>query len=434
MGAISIISNEKDFSFIVEKNPLTGMTAKAIRKGYAFGYYSSENRYNVVFFDDADEISFAKKMSQEFEYLDYTRYNSPVIVSNILKTFFSGALGKVKQYDHTGDYTLYINSMEVKRFNKVMSLLEYFDDFYVTFNKLKHEPVDEEEYYNNYSITINVKNKTFHQLLNFTYLFVWFIAKFDSVEMEKTIDIVKKMVKAANIISAPYYIKYMIKFLGIRKNEEFNQIKEEINKDKNHKLNISPFENQFCRYSTIASQITHDKAIVDVGCGEGMYTRLAEKNPNTYYAIDIDEKARQSVERRIKRDNLKNVVVLKSVEDFFLHGVTRDYIVILSEVFEHNEKEYMDRLFKTFFKDKHCKKLLITTPNKDFNKFYHLKDDEMRHPDHKFEMNKEETESYFENLLKDTNFEYSLKNIGDEVDDISTTLLVVIKERTENGV
>jgi hypothetical protein len=53
---MQIKSNNPNFSFIIRKNPSSGMIIEAVRKGYLFGWYTGENTYNLYFKDSPNEI------------------------------------------------------------------------------------------------------------------------------------------------------------------------------------------------------------------------------------------------------------------------------------------------------------------------------------------------------------------------------------------
>ena len=117
MATLKVHSSSKAFSFIIRKNPASGMIAKSIRKGTAFGWFQDPNTYCVAFFDGMDEISFAKKRGQEFAFLDRTRYNAPLFLSVALREFFQTALRK-----HNGEQdvpgsslSLEVSSIEIER-------------------------------------------------------------------------------------------------------------------------------------------------------------------------------------------------------------------------------------------------------------------------------------------------------------------------------
>lgn len=427
MASLYVESNEENFSYIINKNPASGMSAKRIKKGYMFGYFSNENRYNIVFFDGADEISFSDRIKQEFEYLDYTRYNSPLFVFSTLKAFFHSSINSPNEFDHPGKYLLKITSIKIKKFALFEKFKEYFNDsFSIQTERIPHEHDNEEynKYYNNYTLTLSVENKTFYELINFTYVLSFFFIIMNRIEFDINLDIIRKVIKSANIIESPYYIKYLIKFFAIKRTEDFSKVKDELNKDNHHVLNIKPYSNFDARYADITNQLIGNKNIVDVGCGEGNYLKVAEKINNTYYAIDIDEEKRNIIKKKVDCYKLENVSILDSVESFFKQDAD-DYIVLMSEVIEHNELNNVTSMIKMFFNDENCKKIIITTPNKDFNQFYLLKDNETRYSDHKFEFTEQEAISYFTDIAKNTPFKLTIRHLGDEVDNIPTTLMII---------
>ena len=424
MASLCVFSPENNFSHIINKNPASGMSAKELKKGYTFGYFSNENQYNVVFFDGMDEISFPTHVNQEFEYLDYTRYSSPLFVFNTLKNFFSGAMNKPNEFDKPGSYTFQVTSVQIKRFALFERIRQYFEkDFQISTNHIPHTHSD--EYYNNYKLTVKVESKSMHELLNFMYMLSFFIITLNHIEFDLNIDIIKKVIKAANIVNSPYYVKYLIKFFAIKNTKDFAAVKDLLNENENHKFNFKAYSNFDARYNDVMNQLISNKNVVDVGCGEGNYLKIAEKIETMYYAIDRDEEKRSIVKKKVDKHNLKNVEILESIDAFFNEDVD-NYIVLLSEVIEHNSLEDATNILKRFFNDEQCKKIIITTPNKDFNKFYLIDDNATRHDDHKFEFTEQEAISYFENLVKNTRFKLKIKHLGDEVDNIPTTLLIIL--------
>jgi hypothetical protein len=77
--------------------------------------------------------------------------------------------------------------------------------------------------------------------------------------------------------------------------------------------------------------------------------------------------------------------------------------------------------------------VIITTPNAEFNKHYHLTT--MRHDDHKWEHSTEEFRQYFEDIVQTIlpnyikHFTYEFVNIGDSVNNEYVTQGVIIKSR-----
>jgi hypothetical protein len=70
-------------------------------------------------------------------------------------------------------------------------------------------------------------------------------------------------------------------------------------------------------------------------------------------------------------------------------------------------------------------KMVITTPNVEFNKHYML-EGKFRHDDHKYEMSRIEFEEFMTTIMNEIDvdkvkFTYKYISIGDMVDDVSTT-------------
>src|SRR4051794_19056641 len=109
MSILEVSSQNPDFSFILSKNPASGMLVKGIRKGRAFGWYPNPTTYSIYFKDADNEISFPKNKDEKFEYLNVSRYNSPRIPLTLIADFFSTASKKRHENDGEG----FINSLTV---------------------------------------------------------------------------------------------------------------------------------------------------------------------------------------------------------------------------------------------------------------------------------------------------------------------------------
>jgi hypothetical protein len=68
--------------------------------------------------------------------------------------------------------------------------------------------------------------------------------------------------------------------------------------------------------------------------------------------------------------------------------------IILIEVIEHLHWENLDKFFQIILEFFNTQYIIVTTPNKEYNVLYALKEDQLRHWDHKFEF----TRSQFLNL------------------------------------
>lgn len=438
MACLSLISSNENFSRIIKKNPNTGMKIKSMKKGNAFGYFSEDDSaYNVVFFDSYDELSFKEKAEQEFEYIDNSKYDSPLFALNVMRDFFDSALNHKDDLDTKCSNAIYINSIKIRRINLFEKMMKYFDceGFHVTFTELEHE-VDESRKYRDFSLVIT-SDKTIYELLNFIYVISICIIVQNHIDYFYNHEMIQKTVKALNIIDAPYFIRYLVKTFIVLEKEVFELVKDELNKSTKYKINFSPKNNQNTRIIETTKAVDFNLNIVDIGCGEGSYLSIANQlKNNMYYAIDKDKKCIDYVNKKIRVKNIDNVITFDSITDFIESTCDdiNDYTALMIEVIEHNSLKHSTEIIKKMLKQEHCKKIILSTPNKDFNKFYMLKDDESRHEDHKFEFTKQECIDFFNDIIEQNNkvndrkFKFKIYNIGDEVNDISTSVMIILEE------
>ena len=99
MSIVQLKSDNKDFSYIIMKNPGSGLVSKSLKKGVVFGYYTKgkEDTFNVYFKDGSDEVSFPAYEGESFEYLNTSRYNSASFVVNAIDKLFRTAF-KTNEY------------------------------------------------------------------------------------------------------------------------------------------------------------------------------------------------------------------------------------------------------------------------------------------------------------------------------------------------
>jgi len=76
MAIVQIRSTNPQLSFLIKKNPNSGMILRSIRKGMAYGWYTDEQTFNVYFKDADNEVSYKQHEQENFEYLNVSRYNT----------------------------------------------------------------------------------------------------------------------------------------------------------------------------------------------------------------------------------------------------------------------------------------------------------------------------------------------------------------------
>ncbi|HSG31939.1 MAG TPA: SAM-dependent methyltransferase, partial [Thermodesulfobacteriota bacterium] len=170
MSAIKLKSENPKMSWVISKNPESGMVSKGLRLGVAFGWFTpnQEDEYNVYFKDADDEVSFKTFRDEQFEYLNMSRFNSALFIVNSIDEFFRSSYKTMEESDVSGEYenSFFINMIEIKNERYLTSFKKFFNDFDIEY---------ENTISNNYRVTVKTK-KSIHELLNFIALFAIFNA------------------------------------------------------------------------------------------------------------------------------------------------------------------------------------------------------------------------------------------------------------------
>jgi len=418
MAIIQLNSTNKNFGYIIKKNPSSGMQLKSIRQGTAFGWYSNnDTSFNILFKDADNAVSYG---DQEFEYLNTSRYNSPVFVLNAISEFFSTTVKDEAEIDKdSGEKSVYINMVNIKYKHQIEHFKKYFPEFNL-----------EIENYVSKSFSIKIStNESFHKLLNYINLMMIFIALTSDEYIQLDQTSVEKYLNSIERLDAPFFIRYLFSRNMFRSKKQFLKYKSRLESTKLYtSVNMAFGDTATQRRNEIRKLLNFDKPIVDVGCGEGFYaipfSMNLEEN-NTYHAIDIEEALTGQVERKAIKKEIKNIKTYNHIDEFLKSYTNENVDIILTEVIEHMPIEESRKLIQKIVHSIDFDKFIITVPNKEFNKFYMIGENEFRHDDHDWEPTKLE----FISLMQDEipfKFKMEYIDIGDTIDNISTSIGCVI--------
>jgi SAM-dependent methyltransferase len=402
------------------------MVVKQLRHGLLFGYYThgNDSQFNCWFKDSATQVSYDP--DQKFEFNDVTRYSAASFVNNCFDELFHDVNVRDLEDDNEGfDNTLLISCIRAKQHG-----LDIFDrsfrDFQMEYKTLVP---------GFFQIRICTK-QTLRKLLCFTGVMTLINAIQNHEFRNVTDDILIKYAKFIRFLDAPYFVRYQFKANLIHHNTVFNRLREYLDTDK---IRFTYGHNFAQRIFFIDKNII-GSVIIDVGCGEGKYLRFASK-VEKYYAVDRDEECREKTLHRAEKLDVGNVVVLESLDE--LPSINERKTVLLTEVIEHNTPEQALELLRKCLLP-NCR-VLVTTPNRDFNIHYiddgndnNIDDTDntneqsndnrtsFRHHDHVFEL----TDADFKNLIakatEGINVQIQFFNLGDCVDGVTPQSAAII--------
>ena len=98
--------------------------------------------------------------------------------------------------------------------------------------------------------------------------------------------------------------------------------------------------------------------------------------------------------------------------------------ILITEMIEHMPQKEAEKLL-TSLSSCPFRRLIITVPNKKFNQFYKMKN-EFRHPDHHWEPDFDEIKKIISGIFHESNFHVKINPIGDGIDGIHISTLIVI--------
>lgn len=419
MAIVQLKSSNPAFSYLIKKNPHSGLMLRSIRKGIAYGWYTDDSTFNVYFKDAGNEISYKQDETEHFEYLNVSRYNTPLFPLNAINEFFSAPLKVQDERDVEG----YVHSFFIPMIHiEILRYIGFFEKHLGDFSfEIKHQA------HKSYSLTVTT-NKSLFQLLHVVSVLCLFMSMFGNEYIDISDNILDKYVKSINIIDAPFYIRSLFTRNFLSTKDRYKKYKTEIEKTNRYAIQIDYGSTALQRRNYIQSQLPFDKSIVDIGCGEGYYAfPFAAKIEGNYYAIDIQPELLETVNRKALAKELDNIITYPSIDHFLQEYNGERVDVLLTEVIEHMTQDEAKQLIQQICKNVDFEDFIITTPNADFNQYYELEG--FRHDDHKWEMGQKEFKEWLKEVTREVNVYCEFVSVGDGVNNIQTTQGAILKRK-----
>jgi len=231
----------------------------------------------------------------------------------------------------------------------------------------------------------------------------------------------------SNIRNVPYFVFYLFIQRALKSENQFKELKPVFEKylaDEGLHVDLQWHGTKLQRVQFVCQQLDLDIPILDVGCGEFDYYKKMMKLgfKETYYAFDNDERIETLCRNVAKRYEENNLTFISSLNEFNLQDKLN---VLLTEVIEHNNIDEAKALIRQAL-SYNFNKLFITTPNIEFNQFYHNMESPFRHDDHIFELNPAEFRAIIEDCIAKKAYRVEYFQLGDCINGIQPTQGCVI--------
>ncbi|WP_028510240.1 3' terminal RNA ribose 2'-O-methyltransferase Hen1 [Ruminococcus sp. NK3A76] len=163
------------------------------------------------------------------------------------------------------------------------------------------------------------------------------------------------------------------------------------------------------------------KSVIDLGCGECKLTSmlLTERQITKVTACDVSigtlEKASQRMHLDRMSPYLRDKLTLMQASLTYRDERFSGYdCACIIEVIEHIEPMRLPALERSVFGFANPRTVIVTTPNIEYNANYeYMKENTLRHTDHRFEWTRAEFREWTEHVCKEYGYTCEISGIGD---------------------
>lgn len=181
------------------------------------------------------------------------------------------------------------------------------------------------------------------------------------------------------------------------------------------------------------------RSVIDLGCGPGRFLERLVKSPafTRIAGADVSTRSLQQAARRLHVDRMSE----RQAERVFLFQGALTYederyagfdAAVLMEVVEHVDPPRLAALERVVFAAAKPGTVIVTTPNAEYNALYEGLDG-MRHPDHRFEWNREEFTAWSDRVASTYGYGVERRGIGDVDGTLGTPTQMAIFTRKEGS-
>jgi hypothetical protein len=417
---------------ILCKHPDTdnGLYCKPLRNGQIIGHVVGAQEYEVIFQDN--KCSYCPEDNNA---IDYQSYCSPLAVLHICSELFGHILKSREDYAGTTIKWLGVTQGEADNARCTIEI----PSFYIDSNWYRNGRFLLSKYFEGIELVrqsqcifrLTVTAKSVFDAFNLLALVAIFAHLTNNYKLFIYIDdsLAQKLVRIlTNIENVPYFVFYLFIMRAVKSVKQFEAVKplfEHYLANNGLKANLVIESTLRQRITFITKLLELDIPVLDIGCGEFLYYKkmMACNFAAAYHAVDKNPDMEQLAEHISRRYDDHNLFFYNSLEEF---TSTEPVNILLTEVIEHNAPEEAKALIGKAL-SYNFNKLIITTPNVEFNPFYSM-EEELRHKDHRFELTRDEFKSLITSCMQGRSLHVEYFYLGDSLNEIQPTQGCIITQ------
>lgn len=159
-------------------------------------------------------------------------------------------------------------------------------------------------------------------------------------------------------------------------------------------------------------------SVLDLGCGGGdLLLRLAAHHRfSRILGIDISQSALEMARQALQIDPFEAPGRVRVMQASFTDAdpSLRGYdAAVLLETIEHIDPGQLSRVERAVFGDYRPRVVLVTTPNREYNAVYGIPPGRFRHPDHRFEWDRDRFRHWAGGVAARNGYAIAFHAIGD---------------------
>ncbi|XZH79414.1 methyltransferase domain-containing protein (plasmid) [Clostridium perfringens] len=433
-----INSNTKYIYLVRDSELIRKKTTNKLESVFKYNIYT-KNNVEVIFFSIANSIDF---MDEFHEYVNEREYLATSIFQSEILQYLSTTLNKEGDYfDNIYDLKFEVGpfkpNLSIETINKLFEPLGFDIDIENVNTELTFKARRDD------IIFLKLKKKsTIREALRQVTVLISVIDNFSNkIITESTVERFKRYSDEwlyAHPLKKLIVDRYL-NYSSYAKNIIADFSEELIVDSSVHRVNygeegLNLNELRLTKVRDAAVELG-SKKVLDFGCGVGNLLELLGDSSLELEVVGVDsslyavKKAKEIMEIvKRKRDSEFNKPEVFQSSLYYHDSRLKGFdTIILCEVIEHIEYDRVPCVIKNIM-SLESKNIIISTPNKDFNKHMDNVKTELRFHDHRFEFTEKEFNLFCEGIKNKFGYKYTISSFGREINGIKPTMMAIFRK------